>query len=138
MKLQLIFLTLFVVAALGYRDDNDNENRINRRGQGRGYRWRRRYDNQIAANAEDAELEDAISQEDESTTERYQRRKWRGRGENRRNQFKHNSDWHKRHEDELILIINGYLLKELIFLMTTLEQSSKLFLTPLAALLIRI
>lgn len=105
MKIQLIILGLFVVAALAnpHRDENDeNQNQVGRR---RHFRGRRRNDNQIAANAEDAELEDSLSAETD-VTERTQRRKcgsgrWHGeRRGNRRHQFRHDPEFHQRNGAE--------------------------------------
>lgn len=106
MKLQLIILSLLVVATFAHRHgDGEGENQHERR---RHYRNRRRNDNQIAANAEDADLEDSISSEDEHVkvnTESSRRGGCgRRRGERRggqRRHFQHNPEYHQRGaEDE--------------------------------------
>lgn len=121
MKIQLWILALFVVATLAHRHrDDDDENQI---GSRRFYRGRRRNDNQIAANAEDAELEDSVSSENDNVTERSHRRGGCGsrrggkRGERKGargpenedvdvrfgdensndDNHRHNSDWHEKH-----------------------------------------
>lgn len=73
MKIQLVFLALFVVATMAHRHrEGDDENQV---GERRHYRGRRREDNQIAANAEDAELEDSVASDDDNiATERSHRR----------------------------------------------------------------
>lgn len=102
MKLQLIILGLLVVATFAHRHgDEEGESQIGRR---RHYRSKSRSDNQIAANAEDADLEDSISGEDEHVnTERSHRRGCGRRGERRgghRHQFKHTSEYHQRSVEE--------------------------------------
>lgn len=78
MKIQLVLLALFVIATMAHRHGDDDENQVGAR---RHYRGRRRNDNQIAANAEDAELEDSVSSSDDNTTERSHRRGcWSRRG----------------------------------------------------------
>lgn len=94
MKIQLFILSVFVVATLGQRfrnSDDENEVRVRHHGG--------RRQNQIAENVEDAGLEGSISSED--ITERNVGKGcgngWR-RGERRRIHgigFKHDEDWHK-------------------------------------------
>lgn len=109
MKVQLIFLVLFVVSTLAHRHrDGDDESQV---GSRRHFRGRRRNENQVAANAEDAELEDSISAEDETISEGFERKRdWKGcgRGSRRggtrgthRHEFKHDPEWHQKHGVEM-------------------------------------
>lgn len=105
MKIQLIILVALVVATLAHRhSDGDEENQV---GSRRQFKGRRRNDNQIAANAEDAELEDSISSEDETVTEGSEKkgegcgrgsrrggRRGERRGE-RRGSHRHDPEWHQ-------------------------------------------
>lgn len=106
MKIQLIILGLFVVATLAHRHrDGEDENQVGRR---RHYRGRRRDDNQVAANAEDAELEDNVSSDDETVTEavRVGRRRGCGKGSRRggrrggNRQHEHDPEWQQTDGDD--------------------------------------
>lgn len=115
MKIQLIILGLFVVATLAHRhEDGDDDNQIVRR---RHFRGRRRNDNQIAADAEDAELEvDSIPSEpsEADTTEPTRRRgcgsrrggrrggsrRWEGKG-GRRHEHDQDTDLQSRNDDDM-------------------------------------
>lgn len=103
MKLQLIILAVFVVATLAHRHRDGDEDQVG--SSRRQFRGRRRNDNQIAANAEDAELEDSISAEVEAVDGATEKKKGCGhglrrgerRGERRgshRREFNHDMDWH--------------------------------------------
>src|SRR5690349_6643814 len=72
MRIQIVILALFVVAICAHRHNDDEEKQVGGR---QSYRGRRRNDNQIEANAEDAELEDTSAPtEDENAPERSHRR----------------------------------------------------------------
>lgn len=112
MKIQLIILGLFVVTTLAHRHKNsDDEDQVGTR---RHFRGRRRNDNQVAANAEDAELEDSISAEEGNVGKgsdgrngcgsgRGSRRGGRRgeRGGRNRHGFKHDPEWHRRNGVEM-------------------------------------
>lgn len=99
MKLQLIILGLLVVATFAHRHgDQEGENQYGRR---RHSRSRVRSDNLIAGKAEDADLEDSISSEEENVNKEPSQRRGCGgrRGERRgghRHQFQHNPEYHQR------------------------------------------
>lgn len=110
MKIQLIIiLGLFVVATLARNRDEDDENQVGRRRHFRGRR--RNNDNQIAADAEDAELEDTIPSEDETVTETDRAGRRRGcgnrsrkggrRGGHRHHESEHDHEWQQRNGDDV-------------------------------------
>lgn len=96
MKIQLFILGLLVIATLAHsRTDGDDESRIGLR---RNCERRRRNNNEISANAQDADSDDTIPPEDASNVQQESRSRHRcgsKRGGSRRDGLRHNSEWQK-------------------------------------------